>query len=326
MKKTSAAVSQILLMIFACGTISVAQNAPEPAIQERWAPVICQAAVSDADFITRADYDGDWTGANNWENFDKFPKPASVYYDVRETSTHWFISYSFFHPRDYTNNPECPMGCHENDMESVQLIIRKDGSPAGDLEAMETVHHGDLSLYSSKENVKGGYLKASGPITLKKGLPVVYVERYGHGVYGMETDSLEANPKFTKTVRYIYTGAAELPDGIPDNKAGYDLVSVYDAFWKRRDCAGQGKCFDGMFDYRGVLLPKSFDGDTFGTDSANVPWGYDQGNGDKLARGDWFFDPARAYLFHAGDVKDVSLEYTRNPYLEEMKELSGGRK
>lgn len=292
----------------------------EKAIQEFWAPVIYQAAASDADYITLMDYDGDWIGANNWNNFPDHPKPAYVYYDTQETATHWFIFYGLFHPRDYTIDPECPGGCHENDMESILLVIRKDGTPAGELEAMETIHHSDMTLYTSKDYIKGGHLKVSGPITLKKGLPVIYVERYGHGIYGTEKESIEANPLVTDTVRYVYLGEAEVPDGIPDSKVSYDLVSVYDTYWQHRHCSGQGECFDSPFDYMGVTLPASMDGDDFGIDSANTPWGYNQGNGDKLVRGDWFFDPARAFLFHAGEMDNFSTEYINNRYLDDINE------
>lgn len=312
------------VMLIGAASISWAGDSAPPknekAIQELWAPVIYQAAASDADFITLMDYDGDWIGANNWNNFDKYPKPAYLYYDARETATHWFLFYGLFHPRDYTVNPECPSGCHENDMESILLIVRKDGTPAGDLEAMETIHHSDLTLYTSKDYIKGGGLQISGPITLKKGLPVIFVERYGHGIYGTDKESIEANPLVTDTVRYVYLGEAEEPEGIPDSKVSYALVSIYDTYWAHRKCAGQGQCFDNSFEYMGVTLPASMDGDDYGTDSANTPWGYNQGNGDKLVRGDWFFDPARSFLYHAGPVDNFSTEYINNRYIDDINE------
>ncbi len=291
-------------------------------IHERWAPVINQGAASEFDFITALDFDGDWTGNNNWRNAPLFPKPAVVYYDVKETASHWFIFYALFHPRDYTTDPECPSGCHENDLEGIQLTVRRDGSEFGDLEILETLAHGDIYLYTNKDYIKGGKLAVDGPVTMIKGRPAVFVEQYGHGIYGRPEKSIEANPMAVKMLRYVYTGTAETPDGIPDKKVGYSLVSIHDTIWARRSCTGDGNCFDAVFDYRGVPVPGSIDGDDYGRDAANTPWGYDQATGDGVVRGDWFFDPARAVLYHSGPIGDFETGYTLNPYPAELKKDS----
>jgi len=289
-------------------------------IHERWAPVIYQAAVTEADFITRADYDGDWIGSNNWDNFDDHPKPAYVYYDIKETSTHWFLFYAVFHPRDYTE--DCPRSCHENDLEALQIAVRKDGSPYGQLELMECLHHSDITLYTAEDKIAGGFLNVVSPVTFLKGRPVVYIEKYGHGIYGSSTESIYANPAVNDIVRYIYMGEVEKPEGIPDNKVSYALLPIYDTFWKNRDCTtGNRKCFDGIFSYKGAELPSQIDGDDYGRDNANVPWGYGQATGDKMRRGDWFFDPAKTFLFHAGTIYDFSVHYTYNPYLKDLEEM-----
>ncbi|MEH1922732.1 nuclease A inhibitor family protein [Nostoc sp.] len=57
------------------------------------------------DYITRFDYDNDWRGTNNWDNLILFPLSAHAYYSVAETCTHWFITYSFYHPQDWTDIP-----------------------------------------------------------------------------------------------------------------------------------------------------------------------------------------------------------------------------
>lgn len=307
----------VILCISINAGIAWAQAATEP-IHQRWAPVIMQGAASDADFITTADFDGNRIGNDNWDNFDKFPKPAAVYYDVKETASHWFIFYTLFHPRDYTPDPECPISCHENDAESIQVVIRKDGTPNGKLEIMQTLAHGDITLYTNEPGIAGGAMKVSGPITLTNGHPTIYVEQYGHGIFGTPGESVSANPLAVKIVRYLPTGIAGEPDGIPDKKVGYALVSIYDTLWQWRDCVGNGQCFDGLFEYRGAELPSQFDGDDFGIDSANTPWGYDQATGDGIVRGDWFFDPAHAILYHAGPIPDFATEYTFNPYLKDI--------
>ena len=66
------------------------------------------------------------------------------------------------------------------------------------------------------------------------------------------------------------------------------------------------------------MLPKSIDGEDFGSDSANTPWGYNQATGSFLSRGDWFLDPAKALAYHATFSGDFSSEYVHNPYLADL--------
>ena len=69
------------------------------------APVIYQGLGDHprADYLTNFDFDGDWKGDNNWKNLDNktFPLKAYVYFSVIETTTHYYVHYAFFHPRDY---------------------------------------------------------------------------------------------------------------------------------------------------------------------------------------------------------------------------------
>jgi hypothetical protein len=308
------------VLAFCCRGAYAQPEAPHQA----WAPVIQQCAASRADFITAADFDGDWIGGNNWENMDKFPLPAVVYYDVKETHTHWFLFYTLFHPRDYTPDPECPVSCHENDAESLQLVVRKDGSGRGALELMETLAHSSIMLYANNPAVRGGTLKVTGPVTLTNGRPTVFVEQYGHGIYGTARENVMANPAACRVVRYLPLGRSEEPAGIPSAKTSYALVPLYDTLWRQRGCMGDGRCFDGAFTYRGAVLPSSFDGDDFGTDSANTPWGYGQALEGGLVSGDWFFDPARAIAVHAGPLDNFSQTYVVNPYMADLEAAAAG--
>jgi hypothetical protein len=109
------------------------------------------SAKAPADYIARFDYDGDWIGWNNWDNLMKFPLSAHVYYSVVETCTHWYLVYAFFHPQDWSNasvSPLAPPLEHENDMEGVLSIIRKDGTRFGRLEGMVTTFHHDFYSYT----------------------------------------------------------------------------------------------------------------------------------------------------------------------------------
>ena len=70
-----------------------------------FAPVIHQGLGDHprGDYITNFDFDGDWRGDNNWENLDNlnYKLRAYVYFSVIETTTHYFIHFATFHPRDY---------------------------------------------------------------------------------------------------------------------------------------------------------------------------------------------------------------------------------
>lgn len=306
----------LMLLAFVSGFSLLGWSGDYYRLALHWAPVIYQGTASDQDYIARVDFDGDWIGNNNWENQPAGDLSAHVYYSVAETETHYFIFYSLFHPRDY--EPFClPSLCHENDMESIQLVVRKDGSPDGKLEAMETLAHSRIYLYVADYTVKPGYLRVRGRVILEEGRPVVYVETYGHGIYGHKIKLKKG------IVTYRPGEVAEVPEGI-DDEASYILVPIHDTLWQHRDEIGPGKLFDQLFEYRGTVLPAAFDGDNWGEDKANSPWGYPQATGDELSRGDWFLDPAVALAYHATFPTPFSFIYLYNPYLADLG-LSGGK-
>lgn len=65
-------------------------------------------------------------------------------------------------------------------------------------------------------------------------------------------------------------------------------------------------------------MPASFDGEDWGQDRANPPWGYDQEIGEALLRGDFFIDPARAVGYFATIEGDLSQTYVHNPFLADL--------
>jgi len=80
----------------------------------RWAPVHYQdvdqtgghALGGAADYLAAYDFDGNLDGRDNWDHAGNaaFPLRATAYYSVVETSTHWFVVYLFFHPRDWSDS------------------------------------------------------------------------------------------------------------------------------------------------------------------------------------------------------------------------------
>jgi len=289
----------------------------EPAGHEElarhYAPVIYQGAATDQDYITAVDLDGDWIGNNNWENQPSGDLSAHVYYAVVETESHWFLFYALFHPRDYTEEPcEESDGCHENDMEALQVAVAKDGTAYGHPQALLTLAHSHIYLYPIDGSLKKGALRLRERATLEEGHPVVWVETYGHGIYGKREILLPG------TVVYRVGDQAEVPERIEDENVAYELVPIYDSLWPRRSEIGPGRLFDNPFVYRGQVLPATFDGEDWGRDKANPPWAYDQEIGDTLLRGDFFLDPAQALGYFAAFDGDLSHTYVHNPYLADL--------
>lgn len=307
----------LLLVVPASCRPAAAPASPPPAEEitaedmlQHYAPVINQGAASDQDFITRVDYDGDWVGNNNWEHQPQGDLTAYVYATPIETASHWYLFYALYHPRDYTAEPcEVSDGCHENDMEALQVVVRKDSSAFGRPQALLTLAHNHIYLYRFDNTVRRGTLKVEGAATLDGSHPVVWVEAYGHGIYGKRR-RLEGD-----VLIYRLGEVAEWP-AATSGAAHYRLLSIYDTLWQRRTEIGKGKLFDQPFIYRKHVLPASFDGDNFGVDKANAPWGYNQEIGDVLHRGDFFLDPARAFRVFASIKGELSTVYISNPYLE----------
>lgn len=57
-----------------------------------WSPFIYQATTGRHDYITRFDFDGNWLGHDNWENYECYPLPAYVYYSVVESTNYYFLT------------------------------------------------------------------------------------------------------------------------------------------------------------------------------------------------------------------------------------------
>ncbi|MFQ5964389.1 MAG: CARDB domain-containing protein [Candidatus Scalinduaceae bacterium] len=232
-------------------------------LAEHWAPVIYQKVDNSilpvnnglngrADFITNFDFDdragtiGTICGDDNWIGAEINPLYASVYYDVKETDTHWFIYYAVFHPRDWATikdeNNITKRFEHENDMEAMLFVIKKDGSDYGDLIIIESMAHNIWMNYPIGQNIT--VIPAQGSSDINEGVNkygdhryVAFIESRGHGIYFDKYKCTVAginignwynnNDKFTPGVVYVNFGnfAHEEPDL---NK----LNSFYDSFYK----------------------------------------------------------------------------------------------
>jgi hypothetical protein len=298
---------------------------PGPPLARRWAPIHHQdvdargrhAAGGRADAITRVDFDGDWDARNNWEHAPDFPAAAHAYYSVVETSTHWFLTYLFFHARDWTNRPFFDAE-HENDAEGLLLAVEKDGTVYGQLRAAITVAHADFFSYTPPGSTWGaGRESIDGTLPMQRstrdGLahPVTAQEAHGHG--------LKAYRGRGGGVTYYPSLVAGVPRGAGDRDVGYQLIDLLQpgGLWDRRaDPAlfaapgtfagdaprtGRGACGHGTFRCT--------------TDSAHAPWGWDDVD-DRPGRGELATDPAGVMADYFTVPGPLARAYLSNRYAE----------
>ncbi|BEL07167.1 hypothetical protein Q0Z83_053580 [Actinoplanes sichuanensis] len=288
----------------------------------RWAPIHYQdvdttgshALAGKSDYITRYDFDGNLNGRDNWDNTGT-NTDAAVYYSVVETSTHWYLTYLFFHPRDWIDHPFFETE-HENDGEGVLEIVEKDGSEYGSLKAAVTVAHSDF--YSYKPSASGwanGTETIDGTLQLQSSPhdsfqhPVTAQERGGHGLKAWPQYDIDGDG----VVYYPSSSVSESPGNANDRDVRYRLIDVFadGGLWAQRN---NTNLFASLGTFAGDTSGGCGTG-TFscGTNSANAPWGWDDGN-DAPGRGEIATDPAKLAASYFSGTGTLSRSYTYNPY------------
>jgi hypothetical protein len=306
-------------------------------LAEHYAPWIAQETwfTPKADYLARFDYDGDWKGDNNWDDLETGSSQAFVYYATMETATHWFLIYNFYHPRDYSD--KCIAGtCHENDNEGLIMTIAKDGSQYGRLQTMETLAHNNIYSFRADNRVKGGVHDIDGDIEWVGSHPVAFIESGGHGVYASTTNHARFSLKTQFTagtgVTFVYKGKAEKPRHANDREIGYELLPIYEQWWKKADPAAgwHESTFDEFFSYQPqggrpgaafATIPGTFLGRQEASNKAKPFWGWHDNltlKKNVLAVGQWGLDPAYAvsHDLRFPEGERFSLNYTFNPYLD----------
>jgi hypothetical protein len=302
-----------------CAVVVVCTSAvwPQPAkaaddldLAYRWAPVHYQDTDdtdADADYLTAVDYDGDWNAKNNWENQDDDlgRLRATVYYSVVETGTHWYIVYSFFHPRDWVDYPDFGLDTHENDMEGAMAIVRKDGSAYGKLEGMVTVFHTNFysftpagsPLTDGEENIDGQLRMVTYDGALH---PATFQEAKGHGLKAWNGGEF---PGGDGVIYYPDRSVAEVPEHGNDRHVKYRLVNTFEA----------GGLWDHRSDSQTFASWGTFAGDNGKDNAANAAWGWDDKD-DSVARGAMATDPARLTDSYFNGLGQFSTDYVKNAY------------
>jgi hypothetical protein len=264
----------------------------------------------DADYLSRIDYDTEWDTLNNWEHQDdNLARLTSwMYYSVVETSTHWFLVYAYYHPRDWEDFPDpFELFTHENDLEGVLLTVRRDGSEFGALEAMVTVAHDNFYSYvpagspytAGRENVDGALIMQNvGGVPH----PTTFQEAKGHGAFGWNGANF---PGSDGVVYFPSATTAEVPSSGNDRSVAYRLADTFAAggMWARRSDPVTYATFG------------TFRGDNGADNSANAPWGWDDhDDGGDIPRGLLATDPAYLVSVYFANRGSFSLTYTRNGF------------
>lgn len=280
-------------------------------LARRFAPAFSQDTSPDypeRDRPLRLDFDGDWNAENNWAHLrpEHTQSDPAVYTSFILTETHGYLTYTLFFPRDWTSFPCVPYLCHDNDLESLLLVVTR--GPRPEVVLLETKFH-------------GGYVAARGDELRRgeSGQPLVTVESEGHGMLPARHDS----PLGEHAVRYLERSARDETPGAQR----YDLLPLRESLWARRTpvdsdgrlwTPGEG----GYLSYTGARLGElgrplgaAMSGREY-TGGVRPPWAI----GAEGRRGDWFLDPAFVALSrHKGSFRgQASTTYVLNTYVDDL--------
>ncbi|MCP4443129.1 MAG: hypothetical protein GY810_29835 [Aureispira sp.] len=289
-----------------------------------WAPIHVQDVKQNpkdglggrADYITAIDFDGDWKMNNNWDNAanDQYDFSGKCYYSVSQTQSHWFIIYSFFHPRDWSDKFLIKKwDTHENDLEGLLVVIKRpeihSSNSFGELQAVLTVFH--LNFYTflpAKSSLKANKSKVHGKITMwphpnHKGMHIVTAQEYGgHGLKAYPY----VKPKGDDYVVYYPSLKKEnpVPNGYIHQKAYYSLVNIFEE--------------DGLWEHRKDSLTFAPNGGFYGLYgqkfSAKPPWKWNDFNDAFPDGGELATDPVKIVGSYLKGFKNLSEIYELNLY------------
>jgi hypothetical protein len=285
-----------------------------------------------SDYITAGDYDGDWSTANNWDNLKsgQADLTAEVYYSVVESCTHWFIVHAFYHPRDWTDTRFGQE--HENDLEGVLAIVRKDGSQLGRLEGVITVFHSDFyafvpqgsPLVDGAEDIDGelSFQTVAGLSHFKTSQ-----EAKGHGLKAWPfAGDFDGGADQDGIIYFPSADGGEVPESGNDRSVNYGLTNVFIEMWLLQLVDAQRESedrttFDSWGTFRGNSSGTCGDGTpTCANNAAHGPWGWDDGDDGPTFAGEMALDPIHLVDHYFDGLGDFDQHYVRNRYLETLRD------
>lgn len=294
---------------------SIAQAEPAQTAERlaaRWAPVYVQHVADNdrgADRPTRIDFDGNWDATDNWIHQRELGTalPPAVYTAPILTATHAYVTYTLFYPRDWSRF--CvSLICHDNDLESVQLVIERDDADGSLVEIRTKAHH-------HIDRTTGSDIARTAD-----GRPMFRVESHGHGIAPCKQNDPACQPRDGRIVYALGERASSPPAHATGQTVRYELLSLHSTLWPRRHLANDRLWIEGESGplyYHGAKRGRL--GHAMGASMAQAnyaggvrpPWAL---AGPTGKRGDWFLDPAQG------------SRYEFNPYLEDLgKECEGKR-
>lgn len=305
---------------------AAAQAAADPAFRAdlalRYAPIHHQdvhtrgahSLGGAADFVTAVDFDGDDDASNNWDNAGdvRYPLSAHAYFSVVETSSHWFITYQFFHPRDWSSyffETE-----HENDSEGLMLAVARDGSRFGALRAAVTVVHSDFYSY-----VPAGSRWGAGRESVDGTLSLQAFNGELHPVTAQqaETHALKAWPYYRihrqGVVYYPSLTEAGVPSSPDDRHVMYRLKDMLEpgGLWSKRD---DSKLFSRFGAFAGNKSGGCGQSAIWCTkNAASAAWAWND-HDDRSPKGALAVDPASLSRAYFDTRERVSGSYLFNPF------------
>lgn len=280
----------------------------------RWAPTYVQRVDPEdggADRPTRVDFDGDWDSTNNWDNQARHGTalPPAAYGAAILTDTHAYLTYTLYYPRDWNRGLCLPLVCHDNDLETVLVVIERDAGDGRLVEVRTKAH------WSMADTAAAAIMRAP------DGRPVLNVEPEGHGIAVCKLDDPRCEARPGRIVYAPGATASSPPRAAEGQTVTYELLSLRDSLWARR---GLAHCRlwtpgeTGPLHYMGKRLGRI--GGMMGASMAGSryaggvrpPWALKGASG---TRGDWFLDPA-----------SDQERYVFNPFLDDLRaECTGPR-
>jgi hypothetical protein len=342
-----------LLNQSACSAVRVepvVRRSGEPVVDEQlelartYAPWIfheVHASRGRQDLPAPVDFDGDLDGGTNWENLPGCELVPTAGYSVLETSTHWFVTWHLFHPRDWEVIDLGVHLTHEGDGENLQVVVDK---TSGEVVLLFAQAHYRGRTYARRARGFGdGSEELYGePLLLDdEGRPdphgrhaAVFVESRGHGIYGVGDDcagvAVGADGRATFEGRGLVLRPARSGEEVSEPPLDaslpvpYQLESMVAKLWplmERGELCGEGRLLDGSWRYRSPLgefeVPRFHEGDRFsgplGPDRGISPFAVDYG-WSKGTLGALYYDPARRHAEVLQVPQPWSLDYVGYPF------------
>jgi thrombospondin type 3 repeat protein len=343
-------------MAGALSTGAAVSAATPDEVARRWAPIHYQDTDSDSpreDYLALFTYDMNFNGNDNWDNLDSFPLEASVYYAVAETCTHWFISYGFYHPHDWSDGflPGDDYDRHgylvdegqehESDLEDALVVVRKGQGAPDRLEVVLTQAHGGYLTWLPEgsplvaapgHTIHGTIPQAEFPAGSGELHPETAQQAKGHGLGAKGAFSDFAGEPDRDGIIYWPTGVPGEPASGNDRDAHYGLEAFLapgglfaQQLWEDLLPAADRETYVKWGNFRGDESDGCGDGIdiTCVSNAASPPWGQDAAS-EPAPRGAPVLDPADLVRYYVAGFDDYDLDYVTNGFIVALRDAGYG--